>query len=97
MTPELEQIIRDAKDPSHSSNVFTSLYAKYKRVREKVVAKKIQGDILKQVDGTIVSLSLNVKDLKNITNEESLLVAAEYVKTTLDSCHQSLDFLESLI
>lgn len=97
MTPELEQIIRDAKDPSHSNNVFTTLYIKYKRVREKVVAKKIQGDILKQVDGTIVSLHLNVKDLKNITNEESLVVAAEYVKTTLDSCHQSLDFLESLI
>lgn len=96
MDNQLLKIVMDAKDPSTPNNTFTNIYTEYKLVRDIVVAKKVQGGILKTIDNAVISLSYLVRDLKQITNEKDLEIAATAAKSIVDDCYSKLTFLKSV-
>lgn len=96
MDEQLIKIVSDARDPSTPDNTFTKLYTEYKQVRDVVVSRKIQGNILKSIDNAVISLSYLVRDLKQITNEGDLEIAATATKKIVDDCYSKLVFLKSM-
>ena len=68
-----------------------------KPCKKLIVVRKLQSDVATRLEKNILQLASLSADIKRVRNEEDLLAAATHAKMLMDSCHDIMDYLETIL